>query len=330
MDAIVLIDAAGTVLHWNPAAQSLFGYSPEETLGAELAALIIPEELRDAHRNALARAARGPGRALGRRMEVRGNRADGSSFPVELTISRLDHLGTAYFVGYLRDITDRVGLMAELRASRTRLITASDQARRRVERDLHDGAQQQLVALAMTLASMRSALPADVPGALTLAERAGDEVTAAIRGLREIAHGLHPSVLTDRGLRAAVAELVRRSGIPVTVDAVPDTQLADEVQIALYYFVSEALTNAAKHGAASARITSHTTTQHVLGGPSRRLLVLTVTDDGPGGADLGAGSGLRGLRDRLGAVDGELDIYSAAGAGTTLTARVATGSAPTH
>ena len=318
MDAVVTIDEHGRVLEWNAAAESIFGYTAEEVLGKELGALIVPADTRHLHRSGLQRLA-GGGRPsmLDRRVEVVGQRADGSTFPVELTITEVRSSAGLMYSGFLRDISDRHRLVADLRSSRRRLITVSDDTRRRVERDLHDGAQQQLVALAIGLGTVRTLIDTDPAAAAATLDQAREVLGSAITELRELARGIHSSTLTERGLPVALHELARRSPIPVRVDVEIAGRLPASTETTIYYFVAEALTNAAKHGATEAQVTAA-----VLDGP-RKTLRCTVSDDGPGGADVQHGSGLRGLVDRLAAVDGTVRILSAVGDGTTLVAEVA-------
>ena len=201
----------------------------------------------------------------------------------------------------------------EVRASRARIVEAGNAERRRIERDLHDGAQQRLVALAMRLDQAREGSA----GAATLIDETTAELLRAVREVRDLARGLHPTILTDAGLAAAVEALAERTPLPVKV-AVTEARFPPEIEAAAYYVVAEGLTNIARYaGATEARVEAT-----AKGG----RLVVTVTDDGRGGADPSSGSGLRGLVDRLAAIDGELQITSRAGDGTTLTAILPAGS----
>jgi signal transduction histidine kinase len=198
-----------------------------------------------------------------------------------------------------------------LAASRRRIVAASDDARRRIERDLHDGVQQQLVSLGLELGAMK----ADPPPEDALKEQLAsvtEEVGAALDALVEIARGIHPAILSHGGLGSAVRTLARRSAVPVELDVQVEGPLPDEVEVAAYYVVAEALTNAAKHARASVvrmEVTSDDGT-----------LTLMVRDDGSGGADPGGGSGLVGLRDRVEALGGTIKIDSPAGSGTCVLA----------
>jgi len=201
-----------------------------------------------------------------------------------------------------------------LEASRARIVSAGDAARRRLERNLHDGAQQRLVSLALKLRLARAKLPEDPSAASELLASSCDELGEALAELRELAHGLHPALLTERGLAPALAALAARAPFPVDVSVDVDQRLPEPVEAAAYYLASEALANAAKHAHPScATVIVHRQTDTVL---------LEVADDGRGGADLSGGSGLRGLVDRIEALGGTLQIESPPGAGTRLLARL--------
>jgi len=202
----------------------------------------------------------------------------------------------------------------DLRDARARIIAAADAERRRIERDLHDGAQQRLVALALTLGLAESRLPADPVAAAPLVSQAREEAQLAVKELRELASGIHPALLSDRGLGPALEALAGRAPVPTTVDGVPEKRLPAAIESACYFVTAESLTNVAKYaGATSASI--HVTVEH---GRVR----LVVRDDGAGGADPRNGSGLRGLRDRVEALDGRLDVDSPSGLGTTVIAEM--------
>ena len=239
-------------------------------------------------------------------------RADGSEFPVELTITRIGVPGPAQFTGYLRDITESKRAEAELRSSRQRLVEAADRERRRLERNLHDGAQQHLVAIALLMRTARTKLGPDQQEAAALLERAEREFDAALDELRELANGIHPAVLTERGLGPALRALGERSSVPVRIAEVPPHRLPEPLEAGIYYTVAEALANVAKH----ARATQAVVTVSL----ERGRLVVEVADDGVGGAGEAAGSGLRGLADRVEALGGTLTLESPAGGGTRLRA----------
>jgi len=202
--------------------------------------------------------------------------------------------------------------LEEVRASRSRIVEAADAERRRIERDLHDGAQQRLVALAMRLDQARtgSAAASDLIDATTV------ELLAAIREVRDLARGVHPPILTDAGLAAAIEALAERTSFPVAIDAT-DSRFPPEVEAAAYFVVAEGLTNIARYAEANeARVEVRT---------ADGQLVVLVSDDGRGGAVLDGGTGLRGLADRLAAVGGELTVTSEPGRGTTLLATLPAG-----
>jgi signal transduction histidine kinase len=205
----------------------------------------------------------------------------------------------------------------DLRDARARIIAAADAERRRIERDLHDGAQQRLVALSLTLGMAESRLAADPAAAAPLIAQAREEAQHAVKELRELASGIHPALLSERGLGPALEALAARAPVPTTVDGVPEQRLPPPVESACYFVTAEALTNVAKYaGATSAGV--QLAVEH---GRVR----LIVRDDGAGGADLSSGTGLRGLRDRVEALDGQLEVNSPAGLGTTVVAEIPLG-----
>src|SRR5919108_2625806 len=211
--------------------------------------------------------------------------------------------------------------VSDLRDARMRIITAADAERRRIERDLHDGAQQRLVALALTLRMAERRAAAGDPEAAELVRQAGEEAGHALTELRDLARGIHPAILTNRGLRAALDDLAARATVPVEITATPDERLPEPVEAAAYFVVSECLTNVSKHSSAQVADVSVTL------GDGR--VTVTVSDDGVGGAELGDGSGLQGLVDRVGAVDGQLTVHSPPGEGTRVVATIPLEGAPT-
>ena len=214
----------------------------------------------------------------------------------------------AFLGGLLRSHVAR--LDADLRASRLRLVEAGDTERRRLERNLHDGAQARLVALSMQLGHARRVAEREPDQVPELLDGALEELRTSLAELRELAHGIHPAVLTEKGLDAALYALAARAPLPVTLDSDNDGRLPQPVEVAAYYAVSEALTNVAKY----AQATCANVSVHRLNGS----LLVDVTDDGVGGADAAGGSGLRGLADRVAALDGTLSVESPPGRGTRL------------
>jgi PAS domain S-box-containing protein len=478
-DCIVTMDGEGNIVEVNEATERTFGYSAEEMIGRELAELMIPPDLRDAHRRGLRRYMEtGASRMVGHPVELDAMRADGSRFPVELAVTRPELPGPALFCGYLRDVTERreneralqrmadeqaalrrvatavaaeieperlFGLVAEevgralgarianiirfngdgtamtmagwsdgldtlpagteipldgntlapriwrtgrparydsldglegaladalrergiraavgapvslggtlwgaviissmgepfapgaeqhvanfadlasqalanaqareqLAASRARIVEAGDAERRRLERNLHDGAQQRLIATSLNV--RLAARRAQDPQLRALLEGAGDELALALEELRELARGLHPAILSDHGLLAAIDALAQRAPLPVEVDVALE-RLPAPVEAAAYYVVAESLTNVAKYAKASrARVRVHRFGE---------LAFVEVADDGVGGADERGGSGLRGLVDRVEALGGRLSVASPVGAGTTVRAEL--------
>ena len=185
----------------------------------------------------------------------------------------------------------------QLAASRARIVEAGDAERRRLERNLHDGAQQRLVALAVDLTLIGAKLEKDPPAARKTLTVAQDELAKGLDELRELARGIHPAVLTDRGLGPALQALVKRAPVPVEITELPEQRLAGPVEAAAYYVVAEAITNVAKYARAS-----HVT---VSVRRSSECATVTVSDDGVGGADAAHGTGLRGLADRIEALEGQ-------------------------
>jgi signal transduction histidine kinase len=210
-----------------------------------------------------------------------------------------------------RELRTRV---EDLRDARQRILAAADEERRRIERDLHDGAQQRLVAVTLTLRLAEARIETDPASATRLVAQAREEAQLAIDELRELARGIHPALLSDRGLGAALEALATRAPVPVQVSGVPEDPLCQSVEACAYFVTAEALTNVAKYAQATeAFVELSLEDDH---------LRLEVRDDGVGGADLSTGSGLRGLRDRVDALDGRLELDSPPGGGTTVTVEI--------
>jgi signal transduction histidine kinase len=204
--------------------------------------------------------------------------------------------------------------LAELQASRARLVEATDTERRRIERDLHDGTQQRLVSIAMALGLAESKLAADQAAVQPVLREARDALAVALAELRELTQGIRPAILVERGLAAALDDLSRRAALPVRLDVAVGGRLPEQVESAGYFVASEALANAAKH--------SHASEVRLAASQEDGVLLLEIADDGIGGASTSGGSGLRGLADRVEALGGRLTVSSPPGRGTTLRAEI--------
>jgi signal transduction histidine kinase len=232
--------------------------------------------------------------------------------------------GVTLPAGSERRLTDFAELVAQalanadaytkLAASRARLVAAADTERRRLERNLHDGAQQRLVAIALQLRTIKGALRKDPEGAESLLNEAYGELSETLKELRELARGLHPALLTERGLEPALRALAERAPVPVDLAGVPETRLPESIEAAIYYLVAEAITNVAKYARA--------TRASILVERSNGIANVVVSDDGIGGAQPGRGSGLVGLADRVEALGGRLHVESPPGLGTSLSAEI--------
>ncbi len=322
-DAIYLVDPDGRVQFINPAGLTVLGYDePGELLGRVSHPTIHYKRPDGSHFPAEECPMLRP-RLTGETVRIDEDwfvRRDGSMVPVAYSSAPLMTAAGRGAVVVFRDVSDRLAAedarrrqavdaarVVELEASRARIVASADAERRRLGRDLHDGAQQRLVHLLMTLsrARGRSADP--------VLEEATGEARAAIAELRDLVAGIHPAILTNRGLLAAVEALTARAPDPVEI-RIPASRWPAEVEATAYFVVAESLTNVAKH-APGAHATV-TVTEEL------DALVVEVADDGPGGADPAGGSGLRGLGDRVGVAGGSLSVESPPGAGTRAVARV--------
>ena len=306
---LVVVEADGTVAAEgvNRAFADATGYGDNRAVGRLFWDLVVPSELVSEFKTQFeAMVASG----IKADHETAWIGAGGELRLVEWSCRPLPQIGKYLICGV--DITERKRQADEVRASRARIVEAGDAERRRLERNLHDGAQQRLVSLSLALRLAQAKLRDDPAGAEQLLAGAADELTHAIDELRELARGIHPAVLTDRGLGPALEALAARSPLPVLLSTQLDGPLPGPVEAAAYYVVAEALTNVAKYAEASA--------VQVRAERQNGRVLVEVADDGIGGANPAHGSGLRGLADRVEALDGRLEVESGQGAGTRVTA----------
>jgi PAS domain S-box-containing protein len=296
----------GTYLDFKGEAADLAS-PPEELIGAN-ARDVLPPEVAE-------RLLEGIGHAIDTGEVATGEyelTLDGVARTFEARIVRDDDEA----VLIVRDITERKRHEGELRSSRVRLVRAGDEARRKLERNLHDGAQQRLVSLSLALRLAHARLKEDPEEAERLLDGASEELAQALGELRELARGIHPAVLSERGLSAALEALAGRAPLPVEVKA-PSDRLPPAVEAAAYHVISEALANVGKYAQAS----SVEVKVSRLDGRA----IVEIADDGVGGADPSRGTGLRGLADRVEALDGVLEVESAPGVGTRIRAEIPCG-----
>jgi signal transduction histidine kinase len=220
----------------------------------------------------------------------------------------------ASFMDLLSSAISNAESRAELAASRSRVVAAADETRRRIERDLHDGTQQRLVSLAIELRAAESRVPAGLAEHKAVFSHAARDLAETVEDLQEISRGIHPAILSTGGLTPAIRTLARRSSVAVELDLQVEERLPPQVEVAAYYVVSEALTNVAKYAQASlVRVEVHA---------GAAVILLMVRDDGVGGADPSRGSGLVGLKDRVEALGGTITITGGPGEGTSIAARI--------
>ncbi len=310
-----MIDPDGRIVRFNQTLEQLSGVPDEPGMRERRfwEVFIVPDEAEAVHAELASLAAEGAAGEHENRWRAAGG---GEAVVAWSTTPLLDEDGRPNFLISGMEITQRKRQEEELRHSRKRLLQAGDAERRRLERNLHDGAQQRLVSLSLALRLAQAKLRTDPEEASTLLGSASEELAQALEELRELARGIHPAVLSDRGLSAALEALAGRAPLPVEILA-PKERLPPPVEAAAYYVVSEALTNVAKYAQASSvdiRVTR-------LNGSA----IVEVSDDGVGGADPMQGSGLRGLADRVEALDGRLHVESAAGRGTVVRAEIPCG-----
>jgi PAS domain S-box-containing protein len=310
---LCLIDADGVMTQRgaNMAFERTLEYEPAEIGGQVFWETFIEPSEADEARDVIGRVAAGEGPAEHDNTWVTKTGRPRSMAWTCTPLPKLDER-TLFLITAL-DITERKRADEELRASRARLVRAEETTRRELERNLHDGAQQRLVALSVALRLVESRMRSDPEAAVELLTGAQAELAHALEELRELARGIHPAVLTDRGLRPALETLVARAPFPVELEA-PEERLSSDVETAAYYVVAEALTNVAKYArASSAEVTVRR---------EGDVLVVLVSDDGLGGADPTRGSGLSGLTDRVAVLDGTLAVESLPGKGTTIRAEL--------
>jgi PAS domain S-box-containing protein len=304
VDLLCVAGLDGYFKRVNPAFQQTLGYPAQELTSRPLLAFVHPD---DRERTAAAIDELAHGQEVFQ-FENRYLCRDGSARWLQWSVRPDPDRSLVY--GAARDVTEQKRLNDELKASRARVLAAADDTRRRIERDLHDGTQQRLVSLSLALRALEAKAP---PGLRDELADSADGLTGAIEELQEFSRGIHPVILTRRGLGPALKALARRSSVPVELDVIP-VRLPERVEAAAYYLVSEALTNAAKHAQAS-----HVSVVLRTDGTA---LDLAIADDGVGGADPAHGSGLMGLRDRVEALGGTLQVAGGADGGTSLRARI--------
>jgi PAS domain S-box-containing protein len=311
-----VVDVEGRIVRFNRACERTTGFDDDDAIRGKRfwEAFVAPEEAAGA---LLALADVTAGRPPAEQ-ENQWVRKDGGRVVIAWSIVPIvDEAGAQRYLISGADVTEHKRQEQELGASRARIVAAADAERRRLERNLHDGAQQRLVSLSLALRLARNRIETDPPGARRVLESANEELEQALEELRELARGIHPAVLTDRGLAAALETLAARAPLPVEVAALPADRLPERVEAAAYYLVSEALTNVAKYARASAVTISVARADGIA--------TVEIADDGIGGADPTLGSGIRGLADRVSALSGELEVESPPGEGTRLRARIPIG-----
>lgn len=327
-DALYVVDAEGRVRFANPAAVGLLGYGSADELIGRMSHETIHYKHPDGTPFPAEECPMLRPRTTGDVVRVDEDwfvRRDGGMFPVSYSSAPvMTETGRAAVVVF-RDITEQLRAeealrqheaqrvrMEELHASRARIVAAADNERRRIARDLHDGAQQWLVNVLLMIQLAAEELAAAPAEARSLLERAADETERALGGLRELAAGVHPALLTNRGLAAAVEALTRGAPQPVELH-IPAARFPAPIEAAAYFVIAEALANAAKHAHASEVVVDVVA--------ARQLLTIDVRDDGVGGV-VDVGRGLRGLEDRVAALDGSLHVVSPPGAGTHVHAEI--------
>jgi PAS domain S-box-containing protein len=320
------LDATWTMSMLSPEIERISGYPPSDFIDnacRTFASVIHPDDRDEVEREV--RAATEANRPFA--LEYRIVRADGGIvWVLERGQRVVEADGEAWLHGVIFDVTERKraeealrrqeaeqARIEELELARARIIAAEDATRRRIERDLHDGAQQRLVTLALKLRLIKSSLE-DREASADLLDTAIDDLAEATAELRELARGIHPAVLTDKGLPAAVESLASRAPVCIDLHCSLAERLSAPIEAAAYYLVAEALTNVARYADA--------TKATIRLARENGCALVEVVDDGIGGARLDGGSGLRGLKDRIDALDGSLEINSEPGVGTSIRASI--------
>lgn len=294
----------------NPAFQRTLGFTQEELLAQPFVHFVHPDD-REASVADLETLGAGIQTGI---YEERHLHKDGSYRWLQWTAVSGGDESSCYALA--RDVTDRKVAEAQLASSRVRIVEAADAARRRIERDLHDGAQQRLVSLSIALRLAEARIHDDPEAAGRLLASAREELAQSLAELRDLARGIHPAIL-DQGLIPALESLVARSSLPVSLSVETQDRVTEPIERALYFVASEALSNIGKHANASKVAIS--LAQH------DEVVLITIEDDGAGGANSAGGSGLRGLADRVEALGGRLDVVSPSGGGTALRAEIPCG-----
>ena len=310
IDMLCVLGYDGYYKRVNPAFQRTLGFSEQELLAEPFSHFVHPDD-RDASTADLQTLRSGIQTGV---YEERHVHKDGSYRWLQWTAVPGVDESSCYALA--RDVTDRKQAEAQLSSSRARIVEAADAARRRIERDLHDGAQQRLVSLSIVLRLAEERIQDDPEAAVQLLASARHELAQSLAELRDLAHGIHPAIL-DHGLVPALESLVARSPLPVSLAVETHDRLPEAIEKAAYFVASEALANMGKHAAASrAAIRVERDGAAVL---------IAIEDDGIGGAESTEGSGLRGLADRVEALGGRLDVISPRGGGTSLRAEIPCG-----
>ena len=308
--AVLEVNLDTRVVRWNTAAERIFGWREEDVLGEPVP--FVPADRETEFQWLLERVRAGHAYTG---FETVRQRRDGTHVAVEIAAAPVrDESGaiTSHMV-VVTDVSERMRHERELRESRAKIVEVGDAERRRLERNLHDGAQQRLVALSLELSLLKQRFEGDAEAREAIDE-ARRELSESLQELRELARGIHPAIVTAHGLAVAVESLAGRSPVPVTLMVDLDDRASEACQVAAYYVVSESLTNVAKY--------AHASTATIEIRSSDTYLFVEVRDDGRGGADATAGSGLRGLADRMEAVGGRLQVWSPTGGGTRIRAEL--------